>query len=95
MADLNGEMKTTPRLLLATAAVAAMALVGSVAAASACGTNGYSYAGLGAPTTGDGISAVITPLGLFNIPTVTSPDGSASVGSAKARTGRASGCRSV
>ena len=67
MADVNSEMQKTPRLLLATAAVAALALVGSVAAASACGTNGYSYAGIGAPTFGSGISAVITPLGLFDI----------------------------
>ena len=66
-ADLNRGMKKTPRLLLATAAVAAMALVGSVAAASACGPNGYSYAGVGAPTWGSGISAVITPLGPFDI----------------------------
>ena len=58
----------TPRLLLATAAVAALALVASVATASACGKNGYSYAGLGAPTRGSGISAVITPLGPFLIP---------------------------
>jgi hypothetical protein len=58
----------TARLLLATAAVAALALVGSVATASACGQNGYSYAGLSAPTVGSGISAVITPLGSFSIP---------------------------
>ena len=57
----------TPRLLLATAAVAALALAGSVATASACGQNGYSYAGLGAPVTGSGISAIITPLGPFSI----------------------------
>ena len=60
-------MKKTPRLLLATIAVAALALAGSVAAASACGTGGYSYAGVGAPTFGSGISAVITPLGSFDI----------------------------
>lgn len=60
-------MKKTPRLLLATAAVAALALFGSVAAASACGTGGYSYAGVGAPTVGSGISAIITPLGAFDI----------------------------
>ena len=65
--DLNGEMKK-PRLLLATAAVAALALVGGVATASACGRNGYSYAGLGAPMRGSGISAVVTPLGSFAIP---------------------------
>ena len=58
----------TPRLLLATAAVAALALVGSVAAASACGEGGYSYAGVGAPTSGSGISAVITPIGPFAVP---------------------------
>jgi len=58
-------MKT--RLLLATAAAAALTLAGSVAAASACGTNGYSYAGVGAATYGSGISAIITPLGPFNI----------------------------
>jgi hypothetical protein len=57
----------TPRLLLATAAVAALALVGSVAVASACGNGGYSYAGVGAPTFGSGISAFITPLGPFSI----------------------------
>jgi hypothetical protein len=57
----------TPRLLLATASVAALALLGSVATANACGTDGYSYAGLGAPTAGSGISAVITPIGPFTI----------------------------
>lgn len=57
-----------PRLLLATAAVAALALVVSVGAASACGQGGYSYAGVGSPTWGAGISAVITPLGPFAIP---------------------------
>ena len=65
--DVKGEMKKTHRLLLATAAVAALTLGVSVAAASACGTNGYSYAGVGAPTFGSGISAVITPLGPFDI----------------------------
>lgn len=57
----------TRRLLLATVAAAALALAGSVATASACGTDGYSYAGIGAPTSGSGISAVITPLGPFSI----------------------------
>jgi hypothetical protein len=65
-ADLNREMKTR-RLLVVTVAVAALALVGSVATASACGQDGYSYAGLGAPTVGSGISAIITPLGPFAI----------------------------
>jgi len=59
-------MKTL-RLLLAVAGIAAVALFGGVAAANACGQDGYSYAGLGAPTMGSGISAVITPLGPFNI----------------------------
>ena len=68
MADLNGEMKTSPRFLLATASVAAFALFGSVATASACGQDGYSYAGVGAPTYGAGISAVVTPLAQFSIP---------------------------
>src|SRR4051794_4535616 len=67
-ADLNREMKKTTRLLLAMAAVTALALVGGVATASACGTDGYSYAGVGAPTYGSAISAVITPLGPFSIP---------------------------
>jgi len=49
-------------LLIAAAAVLAVALVGA-AQASACGTSGYSYAGVGAPTFGSGISAVIAPLG--------------------------------
>ncbi len=61
-------MKISPRLLLATSAVAALALFGSVATASACGQGGYSYAGIGAPTYASGISAVITPLSLFSIP---------------------------
>lgn len=65
-ADSKVVMKT-PRLFLATASVAAVALFGSVAAASACGTDGYSYAGLGAPTYGSGISAVITPIGPFDV----------------------------
>jgi hypothetical protein len=60
-------MKKTLRLLLATVSVAATALIGGVAAASACGTDGYSYAGVGAPTWGSGISALITPLGPFDI----------------------------
>jgi hypothetical protein len=65
-ADSNREMKITTRLL-ATAAVTAIALFGSVAAASACGRGGYSYAGIGAPMVGSGISAIITPLGPFDI----------------------------
>jgi hypothetical protein len=60
-------MKKSLRLLLATASVTAVALGGSVAAASACGEDGYSYAGVGAPTVSSGITAVITPLGPFNV----------------------------
>ena len=60
-------MTKTLRLLLATAAVAAAALAGA-GGAFACGnTNGYSYAGLGAPTHAYGISAFITPLDAFDI----------------------------
>jgi hypothetical protein len=66
-ADPNGEMKNSPRLLLTIAAVAAFALAGSIASASACGTNGYSYAGIGSATWGSGISAVVTPLAPFDI----------------------------
>src|SRR5947209_1995223 len=57
----------SPRLLLATAATAAVALFGSVATASACGNDGYSYSGLSAPSYGSGMSAVITPIGPFDI----------------------------
>lgn len=60
-------MTKTLRLFLATAAFAAAALAGA-AGALACGnTNGYSYAGLGAPTHGYGISAIITPLDAFDV----------------------------
>jgi hypothetical protein len=68
MVDPHCEMKKSPRLLLATAAVAAVALFGSVATASACGQDGYSYAGVGAPTYGAGITATVTPLAQFSIP---------------------------
>jgi hypothetical protein len=61
-------MKKAPRLLLATVAVAALALVASVATASACGDGGFSYAGVGAANVGSGISAVITPLANFDLP---------------------------
>src|SRR5581483_7384787 len=58
------QMHRTLRLLLVTAAVAAASL-GGTARAFACGSGGYSYAGLGAPSQGYGISALITPLGAF------------------------------
>jgi len=60
-------MPKTLRLLLVTGAVAAVAL-GSAARALACGNSGgYSYAGLAAPTSAFGISAVITPLDAFDV----------------------------
>jgi hypothetical protein len=60
-------MLKTLRLLIVTAAVTAAAL-GGAARALACGnTGGYSYAGLGAPQHAYGVSALITPLGAFNV----------------------------
>jgi len=60
-------MPKTLRLLLVTGAVAAVAL-GGAARALACGNSGgYSYAGLAAPTSAFGISAVITPLDAFDV----------------------------
>ena len=61
------KMTKTVRLFLVTAAVATVAL-GGAARAFACGnSSGYSYAGIGAPTRGFGISALITPLDAFDI----------------------------
>jgi hypothetical protein len=60
-------MTKTLRLLLITAAVAAVAL-GGATKARACGNNaGYSYAGIGAPGAADGVSALISPLDAFNV----------------------------
>jgi hypothetical protein len=60
-------MTKTLRLLLATAAVAAVSL-GGAARALACGNStGYSYAGLGASSHAYGISALITPLDAFDV----------------------------
>ena len=60
-------MTKTLRLLLATTAVAAVAL-GGAARALACGNStGYSYAGLGAAGHAYGISATITPLDAFDV----------------------------
>jgi hypothetical protein len=53
-------------LLLVTAAVAAAAL-GAAPRAFACGSGGYSYAGLGAPSRAFGISAIVTPLNTFDV----------------------------
>ena len=60
-------MLKTLRLLLLTAAVAGAVAVGGTTPALACGNNGYSYAGVAAPTYGYGISAVVTPLDAFNV----------------------------
>jgi hypothetical protein len=60
-------MNRSLRLLLVTAALAAAAL-GGAARALACGSNGgYSYAGIGAASRGAGISALVTPLGPFDV----------------------------
>jgi hypothetical protein len=63
-------MRKAFRLLLVTAAVAAVVLGAGVARAVACGganSGGYSYAGLAAPTNAFGISAIVTPLDAFDI----------------------------
>ena len=55
------------RLLILSAAVAVAAL-GGAARALACGNDGgYSYAGVGAASHASGISAVLTPLGPFDV----------------------------
>jgi hypothetical protein len=60
-------MTKTLRLLLATAAVATVAL-GGAARAFACGNSaGYSYAGMGAAGHAYGISALISPLNAFSV----------------------------
>jgi len=60
-------MTKTLRLLLVSAAVVTLAL-GGAARALACGNNsGYSYAGIGAPARGYGISALISPLDAFDV----------------------------
>jgi len=59
--------KSLRLFLFLTAAVAAVAL-GGAARAVACGnSNGYSYAGIGAPTHAYGVSALITPLNAFDV----------------------------
>jgi len=60
-------MLKTLRLLLLTAVAAVAVAVGGTTRALACGNNGYSYAGVAAPTYGFGISAIVTPLDAFNI----------------------------
>jgi hypothetical protein len=60
-------MTKTLRLLVVSAAVAAVAL-GGAARAFACGNStGYSYAGVGAASPAHGISAIISPLDAFDI----------------------------
>jgi hypothetical protein len=54
-------------LLLATGAMAA-AVSGDIPRAFACGSNGYSYAGLAAPQRAFGISAMVTSVDDFDIP---------------------------
>ena len=60
-------MTRTLRLILITAAVAAVSLGGAARALGCGNSNGYSYAGIGAPTRAFGISALITPLDAFDI----------------------------
>jgi hypothetical protein len=61
-------MLKTLRLLLLTAAFAAVALGAGASRALACGNSGgYSYAGLAAPSRAFGISALITPVGAFDV----------------------------
>jgi hypothetical protein len=60
--------KTLLRLLLVTGAVATVALGGAAARALACGnSDGYSYAGVGAANNAYGITALITPMNVFNV----------------------------
>jgi hypothetical protein len=61
-------MPKTLRLLVVTAALAAVSLGAGAARALACGNStGYSYAGLGAPAHAYGVSAIISPLNAFDI----------------------------
>ena len=60
-------MTKTLRLLLVTAAVAAVALGGAVRAIACGNSAGYSYAGVGAPTHAYGVSALISPLDAFDV----------------------------
>ena len=59
-------MALRSRSILALAAVALASLAGA-SGAFACGTGGYTYAGVAAPTRAYGVSAVITPLSGFNV----------------------------
>src|SRR2546426_216397 len=59
-------MRARSRTLLASAAVALLALVGA-SVALACGTGGYSYAGIASSSHAFGIGATVTPLAGFNV----------------------------
>lgn len=60
-------MNRTLRLLIVFAAVSAAALGGAARALACGGSDGYSYAGVGAGSPGAGISALVTPLGPFSV----------------------------
>ena len=59
-------MRGRSRTCLALAAVAIVALVGA-SGALACGTGGYSYAGIASSSNAFGIGATVTPLAGFNV----------------------------
>jgi hypothetical protein len=59
-------MAAIPRLLFA-AGVAAIVALGGAARANACGSNGYTYSGLGAQGLAYGISAEVTPVAEYAI----------------------------
>ena len=59
-------MRACSRTFLASAAVALFALVGA-SGALACGTGGYSYAGIASSSHAYGIGATVTPLAGFNV----------------------------
>jgi len=63
---MSSAMGRVTRSVLITAIVAAVSLF-AVAEAVACGTGGYSYAGVAAPGHAYGISASITPLPAFSV----------------------------
>jgi hypothetical protein len=56
-----------PLRLLLTAAAVSLAALGGAARASACGSGGYSYAGVGAAAPGFGISATVTSVEAFAV----------------------------
>lgn len=60
-------MARTPRVLLVTAVAVAAALGGGAARAVACGSDGYSYAGLGTSGPSFGISATVTSVADFDV----------------------------